>query len=138
MIPSLLLLAAQPIADVRLELERNGREVFPEAFQGRWAKNSKECSKDGLLAFRITETHIYLYEGSEVLLKNGELSFESTDDGLEAPTVTSLVAYSDGEGDVGTGKIRLSRIGEFLHMSSPDEVSSRDHLTAQYRNVRCG
>ena len=130
-----LLLQAVPASD--LQVEENDQPVFPKAFRGVWAGSLNECTDDTAVGgVRITRNRIYGYESDSVLFVITPVNHHDTPTGQEALTVTALLAER-GEDEVGTGKVRLSRVGDKLHMSRATVVSEDEHFKPDFANVRC-
>lgn len=130
-----LLLQAVPASD--LQVEENDQPVFPKVFRGLWAGSLKECTDDTAVGgVRITRNRIYGYESDSVLLVITPVNHHDTPTGREALTVTALLAER-GEDEVGTGKVRLSRVGDKLHMSRATVVPEDEHFKPDFANVRC-
>lgn len=139
-VSKLIALAAimmQTVPATDLEVEENEQPVFPKAFRGVWASTLKECTDEtALTAIRITRNRIYGYESNSVLLVITPVNYHSTPARREALTVTAFTAER-GEDELGTGKIRLSRVGDKLHMSRADVVPEGEHFQQSFANVRC-
>lgn len=130
-----VLLQAIPAGD--LQVEENDQPVFPKAFRGVWAGSMKECTDDTAVGVvRITRNRIYGYESNSVLLVITPVNHHDTPTGKDALTVTAFVAER-GEDELGTGKVRLSRVGDKLHMSRATVVAEDDHFKPTFANVRC-
>lgn len=54
--------------------------------------------------------------------------------GQAADTINALVAQS-GEGEVGIGRLRISRVGNVLYTSNAEVVSEDEHWN--HPNIRC-
>jgi hypothetical protein len=127
----------QTVPATDLEVEENEQPVFPKAFRGYWASTLKDCTDEtALTGVRITRNRIYGYESNSVLLVITPVNHHSTPARREALTVTALTAER-GEDEVGTGKVRLSRVGPKLHMSRADVVSEDEHFQQSFSNVKC-
>jgi hypothetical protein len=137
MILAALGLAATQIPQTQLLTEEGGYDIFPVAFRGTWAPTRAECDGDGLMVVEITARRVVAYETNALLLKSGSLVMHTAPNGSEAYTILGLMASSDESGDVGIGKFRVSRVGEHLYTTNADAVPEKDHLTKQYRMVRC-
>lgn len=128
----LMSLALLQIPEADLDTQRGGRDVFPPAFHGAWAATLAECRDIGYVI--ISLDRFTGYESDAVLLKNGGMILHSTPDGREAYTMNALVAQS-GEGEVGIGRLRVSRVGDRLYTSNAEVVSEEEHWS--YPRVRC-
>lgn len=119
------------IPEAELATKINGRDVFPRAFIGTWAFSLKACEDESIV---IEEGGTAGYESEAVLLKHTGMIHHDAPDGKEAYTVVALMAES-GEGQVGIGQLRISRVGDRLFTSRADVVSEDDHW--KYPNIRC-
>ena len=132
-----LLVAVAMLQDVPAALlvdEQNGEDIFPPHFQGVWAPNLRECSGDGLEIIEIQADRYFGYESDSRLLKLSGVVYHTAPDGQPAYTVVGLVAFS-AEGEVGIGRIRFIRTGDYLYTSNPEAVTEEEQW--QYRNIRC-
>jgi hypothetical protein len=142
MIGILALLASLQIPESQLATVQNGKEVFPVAFRGVWSKSLKDCADENSIeTVEITEDRIYGYEFDSLLIKAGAIYTHSDPANRTSSTgwANSFVALTAdrAETDVSWGKIRLSRLGNYLYMSQPEAVKEEEHLSLTYRNVRC-
>ena len=128
----LLVLALQELAPAQLVTERGGHDIFPPAFQGRWAPDRDACADKR--AFSIAANRFSAYEWDAALLKSSGLIHQIAPDGRPAYTTLNLVAQS-GEGEVGIARLRITRAGESLYVSNPEAVSEEAHWT--HPNLPC-
>lgn len=136
MIVHALLLALAPLSSESFKMEENGRDVFPAPFRGLWAPSVGECGGDRQMVLTISADRVSAYESDGVLLKNAGLILESGPGGSDAYSTMALLAYS-GEGEVGIGKFRVSRVGDALYTSNADVVPEDKHFARDRRMVRC-
>lgn len=120
--------AAQP------EEELTGREAFPAYFHGTWAPTLADCSAGGPEVIEITAEFFSGSEVRSVLLNSGRIVRRTAPDGRPAHVMNALVR-SSSEGEVGTGRLRLIRVGDTLYTSNPAVVSERDQYS--YPHIRC-
>jgi hypothetical protein len=106
--------------------------TVPADFHSVWAPSLSECRGRGWVSvepggFRAPDFLAALVEPARIVR-------ETTPGGEAAATIVARVERMD-EGEMGTGRIRMSRVGEHLYMSNADAVGEAEHW--QHRNVRC-
>ena len=114
-----LAMMLQELPEAQLITEEGGRDIFPPAFHGTWANTLADCGDIEFMT--ITRDRLSGRESGAILLKNGGMIRHTARNGQPAYTINALVAQS-GEGDVGIGRLRISRVGDMLYTSNAEVV----------------
>ena len=106
--------------------------IIPSAFLGTWASSLVECRGGGWI--RIEPGGFRSPDNIAALLEPARIVPQVTPGGEAASTITLRVEQMS-EGDVGVGRVRMSRAGDHLYMSNADIVGEAEHW--RMRNVSC-
>ena len=112
--------------------EPDPRLTLPPDFHGTWASSLAECRSGDWV--RIEPGGFRSPDNIAALVEPVRIVRQFTPGGETAATITPRVERMS-EGELGVGRVRMSRAGEHLYMSNADVVGEAEHW--RMRNVRC-
>ena len=106
--------------------------TIPPAFHGNWAPSQAECPGSDWVF--IEAGGYWAPDFIAALLEPVRVVRQTAPNGDVASTIIARIEWVSDGGE-GIGRVRMSRAGEHLYMSSAEVVGEDEHW--QHRNVRC-